>query len=42
MSRLAAKFAELKKAGRSAFIPFVSAGDPNMEISLAILEGVAK
>ena len=40
MSRLTAKFAELKKVGRSAFIPFISAGDPNMEISLAILEAL--
>jgi tryptophan synthase alpha chain len=40
MSRLTAKFAELKKAGRAAFIPFISAGDPDMEISLAILEAL--
>ena len=40
MSRLTAKFAELKKVGRSAFIPFISAGDPDMEISLAILEAL--
>ncbi len=40
MSRLAAKFAELKKEGRSAFIPFISAGDPNMEICAAILDAL--
>ncbi|HJR55995.1 MAG TPA: tryptophan synthase subunit alpha [Rhizomicrobium sp.] len=40
MSRLAAKFAELKKEGRSAFIPFISAGDPDMETSFAILESL--
>jgi tryptophan synthase alpha chain len=38
MSRIGAKFAELKKAGRSAFIPFVTAGDPDAETSLALLE----
>ncbi len=38
MSRIAARFAQLKKEGRAAFIPFVSAGDPDMETSLAILE----
>ena len=40
MSRLAKKFAELKKEGRAAFIPFISAGDPDMETSLAILEAL--
>jgi tryptophan synthase alpha chain len=38
MSRLAAKFATLKKEGRAAFIPFITAGDPDMETSFAILE----
>jgi tryptophan synthase alpha chain len=38
MSRLAAKFAALKKEGRSAFVPFITAGDPDMETSFAILE----
>lgn len=36
MSRLEKTFARLKKEGRSAFIPFISAGDPDMETSLAI------
>jgi tryptophan synthase alpha chain len=40
MSRLAVKFAELKKEGRVAFIPFISGGDPDMETSLAILEAL--
>jgi len=40
VSRLAAKFAELKKEGRSAFIPFISSGDPNMEICAAILDAL--
>ena len=38
MSRLASRFAQLKKQGRAAFIPFISAGDPDLETSLAILE----
>ena len=38
MSRLSVRFAELKAAGRKAFIPFISAGDPDAETSLAILE----
>ncbi|HEX4027922.1 MAG TPA: tryptophan synthase subunit alpha [Rhizomicrobium sp.] len=38
MSRLAAKFAAVKKEGRAAFVPFITAGDPDMETSFAILE----
>jgi tryptophan synthase alpha chain len=38
VSRLSAKFAALKKEGRAAFVPFITAGDPDMETSLAILE----
>jgi tryptophan synthase alpha chain len=38
MSRLADTFARLKKEGRAAFVPFITAGDPNMETSFAILE----
>src|ERR1700761_6293264 len=38
MSRLAAKYAALKKEGRAAFVPFITAGDPDMETSFAILE----
>ena len=38
MSGIAQRFAELQKAGRSAFIPFITAGDPDAEISFAILE----
>jgi tryptophan synthase alpha chain len=38
MSRLAKKFAALRKEGRAAFVPFITAGDPDMEISFAILE----
>ncbi|MFO1247802.1 MAG: tryptophan synthase subunit alpha [Alphaproteobacteria bacterium] len=38
MSRLSETFARLKKEGRTAFVPFITAGDPDMETSLAILE----
>ena len=37
-SRLNARFAALKTAGRTAFVPFISAGDPDMETSLILLE----
>lgn len=38
MSRLAQTFARLKKEDRAAFVPFVTAGDPDLETSFAILE----
>lgn len=38
MSRLSARFAELKAQNRAAFIPFITAGDPDAETSFAILE----
>lgn len=38
MTRISEKFAELKKAGRAAFIPFITAGDPDAETSFEILE----
>jgi tryptophan synthase alpha chain len=38
MSRLAETFARLKKEDRAAFVPFITAGDPDMETSFAILE----
>ena len=38
VSRLSATFARLKKEGRGAFVPFITAGDPDMETSFAILE----
>ena len=38
MSRLAARFAQLRKQGRTAFVPFISAGDPDFDTSLAIFE----
>jgi tryptophan synthase alpha chain len=38
MSRIAATFAELKKTGRAAFVPFVTAGDPDNETSFEIIQ----
>jgi tryptophan synthase alpha chain len=37
MSRIAAKFAELRKARRAAFVPFITGGDPDSETSFEIL-----
>jgi tryptophan synthase alpha chain len=38
VTRLADTFARLKKESRAAFVPFITAGDPDMETSFAILE----
>jgi tryptophan synthase alpha chain len=38
MSRIATRFEQLQRAGRAAFIPFITAGDPDVETSFAILE----
>jgi len=40
MSRLNATFAALRDQGRSAFIPYVMAGDPDIETSWKILSGL--
>jgi tryptophan synthase alpha chain len=40
MSRLAAKFAELKQAQRKALIPFITVGDPNPEFTLPMLHAM--
>ncbi len=40
MSRIAARFADLKARGRAAFVPFITAGDPDFETSRAILEAL--
>ncbi|HEY2444648.1 MAG TPA: tryptophan synthase subunit alpha [Rhizomicrobium sp.] len=41
MSRIKARFAQLTRANRAAFIPFITAGDPDLEASFAILEKLA-
>jgi tryptophan synthase alpha chain len=38
VTRLSNTFAHLKKEGRAAFVPFITAGDPDMDTSFAILE----
>ena len=38
MSRIAARFAELRKANRAAFVPFITAGDPDSETTCALLK----
>ena len=40
MSRIAARFSHLKKAGRGALIPFLEAYDPDRETSMALLRGM--
>jgi tryptophan synthase alpha chain len=40
MSRIAARFAELKAQDRAAFVPFITAGDPDFETSRAILNAL--
>ena len=40
MSRLQSRFAELKEQNRAALVTFVTAGDPNYDASLAILQGL--
>ena len=39
-NRITRRFAELHKAGRTAFLPFVTAGDPDFETSREILFGL--
>lgn len=42
MSRIAAKFKQMKVTGRKGFIPFVSAGDPDLETSEKIVLKLAE
>jgi len=41
-TRIDARFAQLKKAGRSAFVTFLMAGDPDPATSLAIIKAMPK
>jgi tryptophan synthase alpha chain len=41
MNRIGNKFTELRHAGRKGFIPFVTAGDPDLRTSLSIIEALA-
>ncbi|WP_187429399.1 Tryptophan synthase alpha chain [Roseobacter fucihabitans] len=40
MTRIDAKFAELSKAGKKAFVSYVMAGDPDFDTSLEIVRGL--
>ena len=40
MSRIAALFSDLKKTGKKALIPFVTAGDPNPSVTVAMMHGL--
>jgi tryptophan synthase alpha chain len=40
MSRIDAKFAELKSAGKKAFVAYVMAGDPDFDTSLEVVKGL--
>jgi tryptophan synthase alpha chain len=40
VGRIAARFAELKRAGRGALIPFLEAWDPDQATSMALLRGM--
>lgn len=40
MTRIDAKFAELKAEGRKAFVAYVMAGDPDYETSLEVVKGL--
>jgi len=42
MSRIGKKFAELRRAERKGFVPFVTAGDPDLKTSLSIVEVLAE
>ena len=42
MSRISQTFAALKKQNRSAFVPFITAGDPDFETALALLQELPK
>lgn len=42
MSRIAEKFAALKAAGRKALIPYVTAGDPNPDVTVPLMHDMVK
>jgi tryptophan synthase alpha chain len=42
MSRIGTKFAELKVRGEAALIPFITAGDPDLETTLQIMKALAQ
>jgi tryptophan synthase alpha chain len=40
MTRIDAKFADLRAAGKKAFVAYIMAGDPDAETSLAVMKGL--
>jgi tryptophan synthase alpha chain len=42
MSRISRTFAALKRQNRAAFVPFITAGDPDFDSALALLEQLPK
>ncbi|PIB25650.1 tryptophan synthase subunit alpha [Amylibacter kogurei] len=40
MTRIAAKFADLKSQGKSAFVSYIMAGDPDYDTTLAVMNGL--
>ena len=42
MSRIGSRFSDLVRQRRKAFIPFVTAGDPNLDVSLDIILNLAE
>ena len=42
MSRIQSKFAELKKQGRKALIPFVTAGDPKPSVTVPLMHALVE
>lgn len=42
MSRIAARFAQLRQAGSAALIPYVTAGDPNPEVTVPLMHTLVK
>ncbi|MFP5507494.1 MAG: tryptophan synthase subunit alpha [Gammaproteobacteria bacterium] len=42
MSRIAARFTALRQAGRKALIPFVTAGDPNPEVTVPLMHAMVE
>ena len=42
MSRISGVFKELRKQGRTALIPFVTAGDPNSDVTVPLLHSMVE
>ena len=40
MTRIDQKFAALKASGKKAFVSYIMAGDPDVETSLAVMQGL--